>query len=70
MDTLSLQIFMDGQWLVLTSYVINGGDPFTTSFANVFDGGSPSVEPTVVLDGGNVDTFPSASVPPTDGGQI
>jgi len=71
MDTLSLQIFMDGQWIKLTSYTIDGGDPFTTSFANTFDGGSPSVEPTSSLDGGNVDSFPPASEgTEIDGGEI
>jgi len=69
MDTLSLQIFMDGQWIKLTSYSVDGGDPFTTLFANTFDGGSPSVEPTSALDGGNVDSFlnPSTYI---DGGEI
>jgi hypothetical protein len=69
MDTLSLQIFMDGQWIKLTSYAIDGGDPFTTVFANTFDGGSPSEEPTSTLDGGNVDSFPVAGTT-IDGGEI
>jgi hypothetical protein len=71
MDTLSLQIFMNGQWIKLTSYAVDGGDPFTTLFANTFDGGSPSEEPTSSLDGGNVDSFPDASDGITiDGGEI
>ena len=71
MDTLSLQIFMDGQWIKLTSYFIDGGDPFTTSFANTFDGGSPSEEPTSTLDGGNVNSFPDANEGAgLDGGEI
>jgi hypothetical protein len=71
MDTLSLQIFMDGQWIKLTSYTIDGGDPFTTSFANTFDGGSPSEEPTSTLDGGNVNSFPDAvEGAGADGGEI
>jgi hypothetical protein len=71
MDTLSLQIFMDGQWIKLTSYFIDGGDPLTTSFANTFDGGSPSEEPTSTLDGGNVNSFPDANEGAgLDGGEI
>ena len=71
MDTLSLQIFMDGQWIKLTSYTIDGGNPLTTSFANTFDGGSPSEEPTSTLDGGNVNSFPDAvEGAGADGGEI
>jgi hypothetical protein len=69
MDTLSLQIFMDEQWIKLTSYTIDGGDPFTESFVNTFNGGSPSEEPTSTLDGGNVDSFPDAGTT-IDGGEI
>ena len=71
MDTLSLQIYMDGQWLVLTSYVIDGGNPLTESFTNTFDGGTPSQEPSVNLDGGGVNSFPPpTSSIPLDGGTI
>lgn len=70
-DTLSLQIYMDGQWLVLTSYVIDGGNPLTTSFINTFDGGTPSQEPSITLDGGSVNSFPPpTSSTPLDGGTI
>jgi hypothetical protein len=71
MDTLSLQIYVQNQWLTLTSYSIDGGSPATESFTNTFDGGSPSVEPTMTIDGGSVDSFPPPSTYTTiDGGSL
>jgi hypothetical protein len=71
MDTLSLQIYVQNQWLTLTSYSIDGGSPVTESFTNTFDGGSPSVEPTMTIDGGSVDSFPPPSTYTTiDGGSL
>jgi hypothetical protein len=71
MDTLSLQIYVQNQWLTLTSYSIDGGSPATEFFTNTFDGGSPSVEPTMTIDGGSVDSFPPPSTYTTiDGGSL
>lgn len=71
MDTLCLQIYVQNQWLTLTSYSIDGGNPSTQSFINTFDGGSPSVEPTMTIDGGSVDSFPPPSTYTTiDGGSL
>ena len=70
-DTLSLQIWIDGQWLVMSSMTIDGGNPFITSFTNTFDGGTPSQEPSVTIDGGNVNSFPPpTSSVPIDGGSL
>ena len=70
-DTLSLQIWINGQWLVMSSMTIDGGNPSTEYFTNTFDGGSPSVEPSITIDGGNVDSFPPPSTyTPIDGGSL
>jgi hypothetical protein len=70
-DTLSLQIWIDGQWLVMSSMTIDGGNPFITSFTNTFDGGTPSQEPSITIDGGSVNSFPApASSIPIDGGSL
>ena len=70
-DTLSLQIWIDGQWLVMSSMTIDGGNPFITSFTNTFNGGTPSQEPSITIDGGNVNSFPApTSSIPIDGGSL
>jgi hypothetical protein len=70
-DTLSLTIFIDGQWLVLSSMPIDGGNPLTTLFTNTFDGGTPSQTPSITIDGGTVNSLPPApSSIPLDGGTI
>ena len=70
-DTLSLQIWIDGQWVVMSSMTIDGGNPFITSFTNTFDGGTPSQEPSITIDGGSVNSFPApASSVPIDGGSL
>jgi hypothetical protein len=70
-DTLSLTIFIDGQWLVLSSMPIDGGSPLTTLFTNTFDGGTPSQTPSITIDGGTVNSLPPApSSIPLDGGTI
>jgi hypothetical protein len=70
-DTLSLTIFIDGQWLVLSSMPIDGGNPLTTLFTNTFDGGTPSQTPSITIDGGTVNSLPPPpSSIPLDGGTI
>lgn len=56
-DVNSLKIYYGGIWLVLaTVSPLSGGSPEASSFEYEYSGGSPSEEPTDVLDGGTPST--------------
>jgi hypothetical protein len=56
-DVNSLKIYYGGIWLVLaTVSPLTGGGPETTTFEYEYSGGTPSDEPTDLLDGGTPST--------------